>query len=125
MKISTLLRKWKGHRFSSGSYPGEDYLEFQRNYKSVLKGMSTDLKCDYFAFTPNHYCFTAVFGVGSIFAYVSVGDVRTNYFGEEEWHERILYRTMEHSKDWHGGHNQYTELDRLEQSLREILCPHK
>ena len=29
-KIESFTSKWESHTFSNGSYPGEDYLDFQK-----------------------------------------------------------------------------------------------
>lgn len=51
------------------------------------------------------------------FYYISISDVR---YWKNEWADYILYRTMEHEKDWTGGSNQYSSLNDLSENLIKL-----
>ena len=119
-KMNAFIKKWDGFHFSSGSYPGEDYLEFQKGYKSLLRLIAADAGCELYEFNKNHYEFSAVMRhteTGS-FIYISISDVR--FFGNK-WKDNILYRTMEHDHDWHGGQNHFCTLEKLVDGVSSLL----
>ena len=116
------LRKWWGHAFSSGCYPGDDYLEFQEAYgrwlKKALRRYSVKMN-------KNHYCFSAVVtrkgadGNPDRHVYLSVSDVR--YF-PLSWCSSVLARTMEHAEDWIGGTNTYCAIGYIPQRVDELMA---
>lgn len=69
-------------------------------------------------FLGNHYCFSAVLRSAKTgnFAYVSVGDVR----GNARWSQNVLYRTMEHERDFRGGPNHFCDWDDLPVALSQL-----
>lgn len=97
--------KWLTHEFSSGSYPGEDYLDFQREAQRELRKQVAAAGFSIRKFNPNHYEFSAVLqqkNAGKLI-YVSISDVR----GNTQWWSSVLIRTMKHEKDWTGGSNHH------------------
>lgn len=126
MKVSTFLKKWHNNGFEDcGSETSDEYKKFQREYKSVLKDLLNDIGMDLYSFNKNHYDFSAVLQSRetSQFYYVSIPDVR---YSNDGWANDILYRTMAHDKDWHGGMNRTSTLKELSKNLatldREILA---
>lgn len=97
-------KKWINHEFSTGSSPGEDYKTFQREMKRDLKALCEKEGLQLHTFHPNHYEFSAVVTDGERFGYISISDVR---YWKNEWFNKVLIRTMKHSKDWTGGNNYY------------------
>lgn len=94
--------KWDEHEFSTGSYAGKDYLEFQKDCRSDLKKMAKENDMELVSFNKNHYCFSAVLKDDEDrYVYVSQSDVR--FFMKDE----VLVRSMEHEKDWSGGRNTF------------------
>jgi hypothetical protein len=66
----------------------------------------------------NHYCFSVVIKRDDErFVYVSISDVR--YF-RDEWNKSVVYRTMEHEKDWKGGSNHYANINELEKGIENL-----
>lgn len=116
-KIESFISKWEPHIFSSGSYPGEDYLDFQREYRRLLRNIAGNAGSKLKTFNKNHYCFSAVLedNETGVLAYISISDVRSF---RNEWHKSILYRRMAHANDWTGGRNNYTTLGNLYNSLK-------
>ncbi len=116
--MANKLKKWTTHEFSSGGYAGEDYLKFQREARTDLRKQAAAAGYRLFKFNKNHYCFSAVLqdeGTGA-FVYVSVSDVRYS----SDWYSRVLYRTMEHEKDWTGGPNHFCPWDELTAALSDM-----
>ena len=72
-----------------------------------------------YSFCKNHYEFSAVVKSNKTnqFYYISISDVR---YWKNEWANHILYRTMEHDKDWTGGSNRYSTLKELEENLLNL-----
>ena len=99
-----------------GSETSPSYRKFENEFKKLLSDMSEKTPFSLHQFNKNHYEFSAVMKSESgRFYYISIADVR--YF-PEEWHYKILYRTMEHDKDWRGGQNRYTRLEELVENLK-------
>lgn len=104
------LEKYLDYEFSTGCYTGEDYKTFERKYINYLKSLCKEHGWEFVWGHKNHYNFTACFSFHGKYAYFSISDVR---FWQNEWYYHILYRSMEHEKDYRGGNNCYTELPRL------------
>lgn len=114
-KAQKFVNKWATHQFSSECYSGEDYLTFERAFRTVLKDEATKGGFSLKNFLKNHYCCSAVLiDSEGRHAYVSLPDVRptTNF--------RVLYRTMQHEKDWTGGHNNYSHIEDLGENLSRL-----
>jgi len=120
-KIAKFEKEWKAHTFSTGVYPGEDYVSFQRKYRNLLKAVAENAGMELHSFNKNHYEFSAVLRdkETGAFVYVSISDVR---FFPNEWATSILYRTMAHEKDWTGGYNRYSTLSDLSDNLRRLYA---
>ncbi len=118
-KIIKFGDKWLMHSFSSGSYHGRDYIQFQKEAKVILRAVAAEAGYDLHQFNKNHYEFSAVLKERETgaFAYISIPDVRgfTN-----EWFNHILYRQMRHAKDWCGLSNHYTTLFDLSANLQKL-----
>ncbi len=117
MKEKDMIKKWKDINIEDWSgVTSDEYKEFQRNYKSVLKDIGKQIGFDLYSFNGNHYEFSAVMKSNTTnkYYYISISDVR--YF-KNEWAENILYRTMEHERDWTGGSNNFSSLEDLSRNL--------
>lgn len=117
MKEKDMIKKWKDINIEDwGGVTSDEYKEFQRNYKSVLKDIGKQIGFDLYSFNGNHYEFSAVMKSNTTnkYYYISISDVR--YF-KNEWAENILYRTMEHERDWTGGSNNFSSLEDLSRNL--------
>lgn len=118
-KIISFGNKWLCHEFSSGCHPGEDYLKFQTEYRSVLRAVAEEAGYKLVKFNKNHYCFSAVLQEieTQAYAYVSISDVRGS---STDWFYRILYRQMENANDWKGKENHYCDLSDLDKCLKRL-----
>ena len=117
MKEKDMIKKWKDINIEDGGgVTSDEYKEFQRNYKSVLKDIGKQIGFDLHSFNGNHYEFSAVMKSNATnkYYYISISDIR--YF-KNEWAENILYRTMEHERDWTGGSNNFSSLEDLSRNL--------
>lgn len=122
-KLEKFLDAWRNHWFSSGPYPGEDYLKFERAFRGVLKEVGEQANCDLFKFNKNHYECSAVLKAREtgLLVYVSISDVR---FFQGEWYSHILYRQMKDETDWSGkgGPNRYSTLTELSGYIARLVA---
>ncbi len=116
------LKPYLNYSFSSGGYTGDDYLSFQRKFKNHIKKILPECYVLH-DFNPNHYyCSGVIKDNKDRFIYFSISDVR--YF-PNEWYNRILIRTMSHDKDWCGGSNYYTNLEKFSDNIQKLYsCPY-
>ena len=113
------LKKYIGYEFSSGCYTGNDYKSFQAKYLNFLKTMCKNNHWQLVNVGKNHYCFSAfIKSAENKCVYISISDVR--YFSNE-WYNHILIRTAKNENDYHGGFNNYTNLEELEITAVELL----
>ena len=113
------LKKYMGYEFSSGCYTGNDYKSFQTKYLNFLKTMCKNNHWQLVNIVKNHYCFSAfIKNTENKCVYVSISDVR--YFSNE-WYNHILIRTAKDETDYHGGFNNYTNLEELEVTAADLL----
>lgn len=115
-KVEDFINEWSSHHFSTGSYAGEDYMRFQRKYRTLLRSIAEEAGYKLHKFLGNHYCWDVVLqekNTGA-FAYVSIFDVRVS----TKWATDILFRQMEHEKDWTGRCNHFCGLSDLADELK-------
>lgn len=117
MSSASLLQNilaWKYHHFSSGSYAGEDFQKFSRQFKLFLKDIMKDMGGIVLSYNKNHYDVSAfVQRSDSRIIYLSLWDVRW-------WFNRILVRTAAHEKDYRGGHNNTTSVEELAHFISKL-----
>lgn len=113
------LKKWIGHRFSSGPETGDDYEQFQRDMRTDLRRQAKASGLELYAFNKNHYEFSAVLKnpENNRFIYVRISDVR---YWQDQWSNHVLYRTMEHERDWTGGGNYFGNWEEIGQAAMEL-----
>ena len=113
------LEKYLDYEFSSGGYTGEDYKQFQNKYINYLRALCRQNGWELVNVGRNHYEFSAFFkNSENRYIYFSISDVR---FWQNEWYNRILYRTAKHEKDYTGGHNYYTNLQALQYAIKNTF----
>lgn len=120
MKVQEFLEKWYDKKIEDdGVYTSEEYKKFQSEYRSVLKEIGKIIGFSLHSFSKNHYEFSAVMQskLTQQFYYISISDVRC---WKNEWANKILYRTMQHDKDWTGGTNRYSTLEELSKHLSQL-----
>ena len=113
------LKKYINYEFSSGCYTGEDYKSFQTKYINYLKAMCKESHWKLVNISKNHYCFSAfIKSSENKCVYLSISDVR--YFSNE-WYSHILVRTAKNEVDYRGGFNNYTTLEKLDNTVARLL----
>ena len=113
------LKKYIDYEFSSGCYTGEDYKSFQTKYINYLKAMCRENHWELVNVSKNHYCFSAfIKSSENKCVYLSISDVR--YFSNE-WYNHILVRTAKNEVDYRGGFNNYTTLEKLDNTVARLL----
>lgn len=113
------LKKYIDYEFSSGCYTGEDYKSFQTKYINYLKAMCKENNWELVNISKNHYCFSAfIKSSENKCVYLSISDVR--YFSNE-WYNHILVRTAKNEVDYRGGFNNYTTLEKLDNTVAKLL----
>ena len=113
------LKKYIDYEFSSGCYTGEDYKSFQTKYINYLKAMCKENHWELVNISKNHYCFSAfIKSSENKCVYMSISDVR--YFSNE-WYSHILVRTAKNEVDYRGGFNNYTTLEKLDNTVAKLL----
>lgn len=110
------MKKWKSHTFSSGTVIGDDFKsfskDFKRNLNIQLRGQARVVN-----YTVGHYYVSGFAEKDGKYVYFSLFDVR--FFND--WHSRVLYRTATGPKDYTGGMNRFTSLDRLGADILSVL----
>lgn len=121
-------KKWVGYDFNYGHYDNppregsdenDEMKQFFKDFRSDLKKALKEINCKVYHMKKNYYDVTAVISNESEdkFVYLSLGDMRGNPY----WNERILIRTMAHSKDWVGGSNHWTTSSELMSSINWLM----
>lgn len=129
MTVDKFLNEWYGKEITEWggyTYPENkewrteyEYSDFQKNYRSVIKDLCKDIGMELHSFNKGHYEFSAVVKSNKTnqLYYISISDVR---YCKNEWANNILYRTMQHEKDWTGGSNHYSTLRDLAENLLKL-----
>ena len=115
------LEKYLNYQFSTGCDTGKDYKTFQRKYINYLHTVCKENDWNLVNVGKNHYCFSAfIKNKHDLCVYISIPDMR---FWKNEWYNHILIRAAKDEKDYHGGHNYYTDLLQLPQKAKSLLVP--
>ena len=111
------LQPFVGHVFSSGSYTGDDFNDFNIKFKRVIKKMLPDDYSLHYWNKGHYYCSAVIKDNEDRFIFMSIPDVR--YF-PHEWILDILIRTMSHDKDWKEGPNHRTDLINFSKDIQKL-----
>lgn len=113
------LQKYLDYEFSSGSYTGEDYKTFQTKYINYLRSICKANDWTLVNVIKGHYEFSVfIRNINGQHVYFSISDVR---FWRNEWYTRILIRTAESERDYHGGSNYHTSLPDLTENVEQLF----
>lgn len=116
-ELPKTLQPFVNYVFSSGSYTGEDFNEFNTKFKKVIEKMLPDNYSLHYWNKGHYYCSAVIKDNEEHFIYMSISDVR--HF-PHEWVENILIRTMKHDKDWTGGTNKFTDLINFTKDIQKL-----
>ena len=117
-EIPENLEAFKQWEFSSGSTTGEDFKIFARLFKKYLKA-NLPQEAELANVSSGHYYVSGFVQKNGKFVYFSISDVR--HF-PEAWHKEILVRTAQHAKDYTGGPNGYTTLEKFRERVSALLA---
>ena len=112
------LQKYLDYEFSTGVYTGEDYKKFQNKYINYLRSICKECGWEVVNVGRGHYYFSLFIREGNKHIFLCISDVRYWHNG---WYNNILVRTAKHEKDYTGGQNMYTSLERLPTTLTWIF----
>ena len=115
--IPQTLRPFVNYRFSLGGYIGDDFKSFNTKFKNIIKKLLPEGFEIHYWNRGHYYCSGVIKTPKDKFIYISIPDVR--YFNDE-WITNILYRTMEHDKDWTGGPNHSTSLFTFTKDIKNL-----
>lgn len=102
------LEGFKSWQFTSGSSIGKDFQTFSRIFRNWLK-KNIPTGASVASYNRGHYYLSGFIERNGKYVYFTVGDVRFSAI----WSTNILVRTAKSSKDYTGGMNNYTTLDRF------------
>ena len=111
------LREFVNYQFSSNVYIEDDFKSFNTKFKNAIKKLLPDEFELHYWIRGHYYCSGVIKTPKDKFIYISIPDVR---FFAGEWITNILYRTMEHDKDWKGGPNNYTSLFTFTEDIKKL-----
>lgn len=116
-EIPTAIDAFKNWEFSSGSTTGDDFKVFARLFRNYIK-KQLPMGSELVDFSRGHYDLSGFIRKNDKFVYFSISDVR--YF-PNAWCEEILIRTATSAKDYTGGSNNYTTLQKFRENVHELL----
>lgn len=117
VEVPNTLEGFKTWEFSSGCTTGPDFKIFARKFKSYIK-KNLPVNSELVGYSVGHYDLVGFIKRQDKYVYFSLSDVR--HF-PCEWFKNILIRTAKHEKDWLGGSNCYTKLDRFKEDVEQLL----
>lgn len=101
-----------------GGYTSKDYRTFERKYRNFIRNICKHNGYELTKFMGGHYEFSCFVKGNDKYVYVSISDVR---YWHNEWYRHILIRTATSDTDYHGGSNNYTTLQELENKINKML----
>lgn len=117
VEIPEKLNDFKGWEFSSGPTTGADFQVFARLFRQSIK-RSLPAGTKLVNVSTGHYYISGFIQRGDKFVYFSISDVR-HFPGA--WHKNILVRTAKSEKDYTGGSNDYTTLERFDDAMDRLF----
>lgn len=115
--IPEKLNDFKGWEFSSGPTTGADFQIFARLFRKCIR-QTLPPGTHLVNVSTGHYYISGFVQRGDKFVYFSISDVR-HFPGE--WHRNILVRTAKSEKDYTGGSNGYTALERFSDAMDRLF----
>ena len=112
------LLQWRWTTFESSTWLTEQYAEFNKWFKRVMKSIAKNLWWTITWFKPNHFCTSWFITVWDKYVYISISDVR--YF-KDAWCDNVLIRTAKSVTDYTWWGNNYSELKNLRATAEKLL----
>lgn len=110
------LQKFVNYTFKSSSENTEDFLEFSNHYKDMVVS-KLPVGYSISKWTIGHYYLSAVLEGPDKLVNMIIKDVR---FDKLAWATSILLREMKNKKDFTGGSNYYTDINRLTEAIEKV-----
>ena len=90
--------------------------DFQRLFSCYMRSVAKNIGGTWHG-SSGCYCEASGFmECGEKFVYVHTNDYRWR-----DWSKEILFRTAESLKDYHGGNNNFADLEELEERIKNLL----
>ena len=120
MTLEKIYSAYINHPFESSSGLTPDFAAFASGVKKALKKDCATAGLELAKFSRGHFEVAAFVRnpVTDKLAYISIGDMRGGYGGYPL--DQVLYRSAEHLKDYHGGHNNFTSLTSLVERVKSL-----
>ena len=117
--MNALIKKWQGTVFDSSTGPTEQFLRFARAFRSALR-RTVPPDWEIAGFSRGHFELSGFLRhkPSDQWVYWHISDVRAF---PDEWVHHVLIRTAAHDKDYMGGLNHFTSLDRLIPDAARLL----
>lgn len=121
--MDKLYRKYNGYQIEDmGAYKSNDFVSFARYMKRRMKAAAEEKGIQLENFTVGHYFVSGFFHKGDKWAYFSFDDCRYKPINFDTCGVNgFLLRTAEGPKDYHGGHNNFTNLNGFMPLLEKLL----
>lgn len=110
------MKKWIGYHFESSCYTTEEFKAFARDLKKCIKKKLLPGE-EIVNWNRGHFYVSGFIKKNDKYVYFSIPDVR----GYEDW-SRVLIRTAKNEKDYTGGMNNYTSLDKFAENIQPLLA---
>lgn len=117
--LNKIYKDYIDFHFESSCSTTPEFASFARKFKTALKKDVEAAGLKLVGFTRGHF-FVSAFVLNPLtnqYAYISVSDVRWMLCGKRPLDD-ILYRTAKDENDYHGGHNNFTDLPNLIERVR-------
>ena len=125
MKTKTFVKKYQGRGVEDWiSYMSDDAKQFAKDFKSTVKDIFKDDGIDIVNWSVGHYFMSGFLKKDDKYVYFSRNIERRGYPIHLEGHDvlfGILVRTAKSDKDYTGGHNNFTSMTDLRQTVLRLF----
>ena len=111
------MKKWLDVEFESACYKTQQFRSFATQFRNAIKKALPE-NAKTVKLNTGHFYVSGFIEREGKFVYFSVSDVR--YFANE-WYNHILIRTAKSERDFTGGFNEYTTLEKFGSNVDLLL----
>lgn len=123
--MNTFKKKWNGKSVEDwGAYMSKEGKSFVTAFKNMLKRELSADGIEVVDFHAGHYDLSGFCKKGDRYIYVSYSIPRGGMpirFDNSSCMNGVLYRTAKDNKDWHGGHNNFSDINNLPEAIRALF----
>lgn len=121
MKLENFYKKYNNHQMEDcGSYVSEEYKVFQRNQKSVIKGICDEIGANLVRCLNGHYFESYSIEKDGKYVYIREGNLN-RCDKDLDFPFTYLIRTQKDPSDTRGGDNHYSNLHTLKIMINSLL----